>query len=104
MTTSTQKKVYAHPIIPEALGDPPPNSTKSQISERLCVWNHQFGEYNLSNQVKCIILNQQAKSLNEHVIMPKNNEDTKIVTGTVTDIITYLFDTFGDISDQTINE
>ena len=36
--------------------------------------------------------------------MPKTNEDTGILTGTVTDLMTYLFNTFGGIYDQTINE
>ena len=36
--------------------------------------------------------------------MPEINEDTGIVPGTVIDIMTYIFNTFGEISDQKLNE
>ena len=96
--------VYTRLTLPADLGSPPPNITQAQISERLRFWNHQVGEHNLANKVKRIILNQLEEALDEHILMPKINEDTRIVTGAVTDLMTYLFDSFGDISDQNINK
>ena len=45
-----------------------------------------------------------SKSLYEHVLIPKINEDTGIFTGTFNALMTCLSDAFGNITDQNLNE
>ena len=60
-----------------------------------------FHETNLIEQ---IILSQIAAALDESVMMPLIDEDTGVIRGTIPNTMDYLFSTYGNISDQKLNE
>ena len=92
------------PLLPPALAAPAPGTTGPQISERQRLHNLQVAMLHEANHIKHTILNQIQEACNETVLNTHINNNTGMLMGTVIEILQYLFDTYGKITNQKIAE
>jgi hypothetical protein len=78
--------------------------TAANIAERVRVHTLAVNLFHETNLVEQIILSQISGALDESVMMPLIDEDTGVIRGTVQNTMDYLFSTYGNISDQKLNE
>ena len=94
---------YVRPTAPAPLG---PNNlgTAAQINENRRTYNLAVASYHQANLIEKTILNQIQEALDESVLMPLLHDDTGIIKSTIPDVFQYLFDTYGNITDQMIHD
>jgi len=94
---------YVRPAAPAPLG---PNNlgTAAQINENRRTYNLAVASYHQANLIEKTILNQIQEALDESVLMPLLHDDTGIIKSTIPDVFQYLFDTYGNITDQMIHD
>jgi len=96
-TTPYIRAVYPGPISTVA-------DTAANIAERVRVHTLAVNLFHETNLIEQIILSQISSALDESVMMPLIDEDTGVIRGTVQNTMDYLFGTYGNISDQKLNE
>ena len=95
---------YIRPTLPPALEAPPQGTTGPQIAERQRLHNLQVAMFHEANHIKRTILNQIQEACDETTLNARVNDDTGMLMGTAVEILQYLFDTYGNITDQKIAE
>ena len=88
-----------------------PHLSDPTIRERQCkspkfrrTHNLAVASYHQINFIEKIILNQIQEALDDSVLMPLVNDDTGTIKSSIPEVFKYLFDTYGNITDQIINE
>jgi len=79
-------------------------ATAPIIAERVRIHTLAVGLFHETNLIEQIILSQISAALDESVMMPLIDEDTGVIRGTIPNTMDYLFSTYGNISDQKLNE
>ena len=77
--------------------------TAAVISETFRIQNLAIKRFQEYNQVERTILNQIYESINKTVMTSRIDKETGFVAGTVLDTMSYLFHTYGEISNQSLN-
>ena len=80
------------------------HDTAANIAERVRIHTLAVSLFHETNLVEQLILSQLSSALDESVMMPLIDEDTGVIRGTVQHTMDYLFGTYGNISDQKLNE
>ena len=95
---------YLRPVLPPALTAPAPGSTGPQIVERQRLYKLQVAMFHEANHIERTIINQIQEACDETTLNARINDDTGMLMGTAIEILQYLFDTYGNITDQKIAE
>ena len=95
---------YQRPALPAALPPPAPGMTQHQIAERQRLYDLDVATFHEVTHIERTLLNQIGEALNDTVLAAKINDDTGVVEGTVVEIVQYLFQEFGNITDQQLAE
>ena len=91
---------YIRPTLPAALPPPVAGMTQHQLAERQRLYDRDVATFHEVTHIERTLLNQIGEALNDTVLAAKINDDTGVVEGTVIETIQYLFQEFGDITDQ----
>jgi len=94
---------YVRPTAPAPLG-PNNTGTAAQISENRRTYNLAVARYHQANHIEKTILNQIQEALDESTLMPLLHEDTGTIKSSIPEVFKYLFDTYGNITDQMIHD
>ena len=95
---------YVRPTLPAALLPPAAGMTQHQIAERQRLYDLDVATFHEVTHIERTLLNQIGEAVNDTVLAAKLNDDTGVVEGTVVEIIQYLFQEFGNITDQQLAE
>ena len=91
---------YIRPTLPAALPPPAAGMTQHQIAERQRLYDLDVATFHEVTHIERTLLNQIGEALNDTVLAAKINDDTGVVEGTVIEVVQYLFQEFGNITDQ----
>ena len=94
---------YVRPTAPAPLG-PNITGTAAQIAENRRTHNLAVASYHQANLIEKTILNQIQEALDDSVLMPLLHDDTGTIKSSIPEVFKYLFDTYGNITDQMIHE
>jgi len=78
--------------------------TAAQIAENRRTHNLAVATYHQTILIEKTILNQFQEALNDSVLMPLLHDDTGTIKSSIPEVFKYLFDTYGNITDQMIHE
>ena len=79
-----------------------PNATQYIIAEAVRQHDADLREFNLCNLVERTIIQQINKAVDDECLADLIDEETGLLTGTVPEILKNLFDTYGDITAQSL--
>ena len=94
---------YVCPVQPAPLGANN-KGTADQTIDNISLHNLAIANFHESNHIEHTIINQTQSALAESVFVPKINKEIGVLYCTVTDLIKYLFDSYGNISHQKLYE
>lgn len=78
--------------------------TAAVIIEWIYLQNAAVTATQEANHIDQTNLNKIAEAIGKNVLMPYINKDTGIIIDTVTDLMTYLYNTYGNISEKKLHE
>ena len=78
--------------------------TAAVIIEWIYLQNAAVTSTQEANHIDQTNLNKIAEAIGKNVLMPYINKDTGIIIDTVTDLMTYLYNTYGNISEKKLHE
>ena len=79
-----------------------PNATQFQKVEEVCLHKVNIGQFNLFNLVELTIIHQINTALDSECLADLIYNETGLLTGTIPEILTSLFEKYGDITAQTL--
>ena len=79
---------------------PLPQGTQHQIAQARIIYDNNHCQFHKANLIEHIILQQIINTINADYIQENIDNVTYVLSGTVTDIIQYLFNTYSQISPE----
>ena len=80
------------------------NGTAAYIEKCIIQNNLVITTFHEANHIDITIINQYQAALDTSILMPKINERTGVLNCNIINLMKYLFDSYGNISDQKLHD